>query len=95
METASSGTSPVLQTLKTAIFVSVGHNAVGVQICTWGMIGTITWAAIAKYATSICQGELHVALSLPARVARAISAAYNRAKALILLRKPVPLATIS
>jgi hypothetical protein len=44
-------------------FVGVGYNAVGVQVCSWGMVGTITWAAIAKYATTTCEGELHVALS--------------------------------
>jgi hypothetical protein len=53
-------------------FVGVGYNSNGVQICSWGMIGTVTWAAIAKYATTICEGELHVALSADA---------INRAKA--------------
>ena len=33
--------------------VAYGYNAQGVLIDTWGMFGTITWAALAKY----CSGE--------------------------------------
>ena len=43
-------------------FVGVGYNAVGVQIDSWGMIGTITWAAIAKYATRAANGDLYTVL---------------------------------
>lgn len=42
--------------------VGVGYNAQGVQIATWGMIGTITWAAVAKYCAQPT-GELYVMLS--------------------------------
>jgi hypothetical protein len=42
-------------------FVGVGYNDVGVQIATWGMIGTITWDAIAKYASRAAAGDLFVA----------------------------------
>ena len=51
-------------------FVGVGYSALGVTIDTWGMLGTITWAAVAKYATTAGQGELYTALG-----ADAISAA--------------------
>jgi len=43
-------------------FVGVDYNEQGVQVCTWGMIGTITWEAIAKYATTPLQGELYCVL---------------------------------
>jgi hypothetical protein len=43
-------------------FVGVGYNDIGVQIDTWGLIGTITWAAIAKYASTAGQGELYSVL---------------------------------
>jgi hypothetical protein len=44
-------------------FVGVGYNSLGVQIDTWGMIGTITWAAVAAYASKAGQGELYVMLT--------------------------------
>ena len=31
----------------------------GITIATWGMIGTITWAAIAKYGAASANGEVH------------------------------------
>jgi hypothetical protein len=40
----------------------VGFNNKGVQIDSWGLIGTITWAAIAKYATTAGSGELYTIL---------------------------------
>lgn len=42
--------------------VVTGYNAQGVQIATWGMIGTITWAAFKKVCAAGV-GELHLALS--------------------------------
>lgn len=57
-------------------FVGVGHDAVGVHIDTWGMIGTVTYAAIAKYCTSITDGELHVLLT-PDQLAKGQSKAPN------------------
>ena len=55
-------------------FVGVGFNEQGVQIDSWGMIGTITWAAIAKYATTTGSGELYSVLS-PEIIASATSKA--------------------
>ena len=43
-------------------FVGVGYNEKGVQIDTWGMIGTITWAAVAEYASTVGSGELYTVL---------------------------------
>ena len=31
----------------------------GIAIATWGMVGTITWAAIAKYGAASANGEVH------------------------------------
>jgi hypothetical protein len=50
--------------------VGVGYTEQGVLISTWGMIGLLTWAAVAKYAVPAAGGELHVALS-PDSVTRA------------------------
>jgi hypothetical protein len=44
-------------------FNAVGYNTLGVQIDTWAMIGTITWAAIAKYCAQSVGGELYCLLS--------------------------------
>jgi hypothetical protein len=41
----------------------VGYKPSGVEISTWGMLGTITNAAIAEYATGPQQGELYVVIS--------------------------------
>lgn len=44
-------------------FSGEGYNQIGVLIDTWGMIGTVTWAAVAKYAAaSGGQGELYAVL---------------------------------
>ena len=43
-------------------FVGVGYNAQGVQIDSWGMIGTITWGAINKYCRPSPGGELYTIL---------------------------------
>jgi hypothetical protein len=42
---------------------AVGYNGVGVQISTWGMIGTVRWDALAKYWSAEAQGELYAILS--------------------------------
>jgi hypothetical protein len=42
--------------------VVVGYNTLGVQIATWGMIGTITWAALAAYCSPSSGGEIYVLL---------------------------------
>lgn len=41
----------------------VGYDRTGVRISTWGMLGVITPAAIAEYATTPNQGELYTVLS--------------------------------
>jgi hypothetical protein len=43
--------------------IGTGYNATGVQIDTWGMIGTFTWAAIAAYCTARANGALYVLLT--------------------------------
>jgi hypothetical protein len=44
-------------------FCGVGYNANGVQICTWGMVGTITWKALEKYCASSSGGALYSMIS--------------------------------
>ena len=39
-------------------FKIVGYSATGVIIDTWGLLGTITWAAIARYCVPAAGGEL-------------------------------------
>jgi hypothetical protein len=41
----------------------VGYTPAGVQISTWGLLGWMGYAAIAKYATIPNQGELYTVLS--------------------------------
>jgi hypothetical protein len=43
--------------------VVVGYDETGVQIATWGLIGTITWAALAKYCSPTSGGEIYALLS--------------------------------
>jgi hypothetical protein len=43
--------------------IGVGYNDVGVQIDTWGVIGTVTWAALAKYFTPQVYGAAYVLLT--------------------------------
>jgi hypothetical protein len=43
--------------------VGVGYNEAGVKIGTWGMTGTLTYAAVAKYADVSGGGELYAVLS--------------------------------
>jgi len=40
-----------------------GHDAHGVKIATWGLLGTLTYAALAKYAVASGSGELWVILT--------------------------------
>jgi len=42
---------------------AVGYNDVGVQVDSWGMVGTMTWAALAKYYAEASGGELYALLS--------------------------------
>jgi hypothetical protein len=57
-------------------FVGVGYDDRGVLIDTWGMLGTITYQAIAAYATAGGSGELYSVLT-PAIVAKATAKAPN------------------
>ncbi len=41
----------------------VGYTPKGVTICTWGMLGLMTDAAVAKYATTVGAGELYTVVS--------------------------------
>jgi len=43
-----------------------GYTPIGVLIDTWGMVGVITWDAIAKYCTTAGQGELYCVLGVDA-----------------------------
>ena len=43
--------------------VGVGYTSKGVKICSWGMLGLLTDAAIAKYATKTGEGELYTVVS--------------------------------
>ena len=40
-----------------------GYSTAGVKICTWGLLGTMTYAALAEYAVSKSSGELWVVLT--------------------------------
>lgn len=44
--------------------VGVGYNAQGVQIDTWGLTGTMTWAAVSKYAVDAAGGALYTVVSM-------------------------------
>lgn len=57
-------------------FMGVGHDSIGVHIDSWGMLGVVTYAAIAKYCSAISGGELH-ALLTPDQLAKGVSKAPN------------------
>lgn len=44
-------------------FVATGYGPSGLQICTWGMLGSITNAAVQKYAGASEGGELYCVIS--------------------------------
>ena len=54
----------------------VGYNAVGILIATWGLIGTVTWAAVAKYCAVTAGGDLYVGVS-PDQLAKGQTLAPN------------------
>jgi hypothetical protein len=43
--------------------MSAGYDASGVKVCTWGLIGNLTWKAIAKYGAQAVGGEVYCLLS--------------------------------
>jgi intein/homing endonuclease len=55
-------------------FVGVGWNSNGIIVDSWGLMGTVTYAAVAKYGAAAAGGELYAALS-----AEAVAAAAGRA----------------
>jgi hypothetical protein len=57
-------------------FLGVGYNAAGVQVDTWGLIGTVTWQAVAKYCAAGAGGQLF-ALLTPDMLATGASMAPN------------------
>ena len=57
-------------------FVGTGYDSVGVNVDTWGMLGTLTWRAVAAYAIAKSGGALYVMLS-PDQVARGAAKAPN------------------
>ena len=44
-------------------FIGAGYDANGITIDTWGMLGTLTFAAVAAYATGNGAGELYTVIS--------------------------------
>lgn len=57
-------------------FMAGGYDANGVTIDTWGLLGNLTYAAIAKYATSSNGGEIDILLSAD-MIAKGIQKAPN------------------
>jgi hypothetical protein len=43
--------------------IGVGYNSIGVQIDTWGLIGTLTWGAVANLCVNAAGGQLFVMLT--------------------------------
>jgi len=56
--------------------IGVGYNSQGVQIDSWGMIGTITWAAISHLCSPAGGGGLYVLLT-PDQIAKGQQVAPN------------------
>jgi hypothetical protein len=56
--------------------IGVGYNSTGVQIDTWGMIGTVTWAAVSHLCSAAGGGELYVLLT-PDQIAKGQQVAPN------------------
>ena len=57
-------------------FIGCGYSSVGVKISTWGMLGTITWAAVAKYCAASANGQLLVLIT-PDQLAKGQAKAPN------------------
>ena len=55
---------------------SVGYDSNGVRICTWGMLGSVTWRALAHLGSQSAGGELWVLLS-PDQLAKGQTKAPN------------------
>jgi hypothetical protein len=57
-------------------FLGVGHDASGIDIDTWGLFGTFTYAAIAALCSSSGGGEIYVILT-PDQIAKGAAKAPN------------------
>ena len=57
-------------------FVGVGYTPAGVTIDTWGLFGTMTWAAVAELCSSDSGGDLYVMLT-PDQLAKGQTTAPN------------------
>jgi len=57
-------------------FIGAGYDSKGVVIDTWGLLGYITWDAIAKYCSNSQGGELYAMLS-PDQIAKGQAKAPN------------------
>lgn len=57
-------------------FLGVGYDQQGVIIDSWGILGKVTWQAVAKYATTSGSGELYAVLS-PQVIVKAMAKAPN------------------
>ena len=57
-------------------FSGEAYNANGVLVDTWGMLGTVTWAAVAEYAATAGSGELYAVLG-PDAINKATAKAPN------------------
>jgi hypothetical protein len=56
--------------------MACGYTDKGLIICTWGMLGILTWAALAKYAVTSAGGSLNAVLT-PDQLAKGQVAAPN------------------
>jgi hypothetical protein len=56
--------------------MGAGYDTTGVTVCTWGMLGKLTYAAIKAYCVAASGGELYVMLS-PDQLAKGQSKAPN------------------
>jgi hypothetical protein len=56
--------------------IGVGYTASGVKVDTWGMFGTLTFAAIAKYCVATAGGQLYVLIT-PDQLSKGMTKAPN------------------
>jgi hypothetical protein len=56
--------------------IGCGYGPDGINISTWGMLGKMTWPALAKYCTEAGGGELYVLLT-PDQLSRSATVAPN------------------
>lgn len=44
-------------------WLGMGYSTQGIKICTWGLLGTLTYAGLAEYCAANAGGDLYVAIS--------------------------------